>query len=229
MTRLILVYPSCRPSHILPCISRTSASTSVPLHFSVGYNGPPLPLPHPPNALLHHYGETLFDPPFTAATNQSFRRAVTHFNVQDHELIGFWADDFHPVRDWGAELVAMHKHSKKPFLCPQDGIMRFSVATIPFATLAWWKAHMGGIMWPPMYRYMVDVEPTRKAKLLGDFQEVPRARIVHRHHFLGTRERDEVDAHNAIVDNQDSETLAIREVAGFPVTWNEEGTWERIT
>lgn len=76
-------------------------------------------------------------------------------------------------------------------------------------------------MWPPMYRYLTDVEPTEKAKALGEFLYLRKCVIKHAHYVARTRQMDAIDKFNSVDHSADSRLLDERRKLGWPVTWNE--------
>lgn len=197
----ILIYPSCRSDQVVSSIRRARSTTQLLLHVAVGAN-----IPDGATArseiqkeatLLLDFGPALFNPPFVEATNRIMKSAVERWKPANEDLIGFWSDDFCPERGWCERLWESRRaHPEKRFLCCWENIMQFSMSTIPFATWGWWKEAMNGHMWPPIMEYVVDTWVTRRARATGDWIEVPRCRIEHKHYFAGTRKRDHVDVHN---------------------------------
>ena len=220
----VLIYPSCRPGQIISSSYRAKSTTNLRIKVAVGYNGPPPPLPESGHLdVLDHLiwlGEDKFNPPFVEAVNRIMTEAVDKFQLSDADLVGYWSDDFYPHKGW-AEALWRSRRDKPShrFLCPYEPIMRYQVATIPFATWGWWREHMGGLMWPPVLKYVVDVWVTEKAKLTGDFTEVPDCRFEHKHYYAGTRGRDDVDNHNEPLGVGDHAILDRYRREGFPVVW----------
>jgi hypothetical protein len=192
--RIILVYPSARPSVIRSVIEKARSTTSIPLLIYVGYNGPNDGLDTGADQ-TRYFGNVLSTPGFIFATNYCYQHACMKFSVDVAELIGFWSDDFDPTNGWGESLYsALDANPSRPFLCPYDGIQEGQCATIPFATRWWWDTKNGRVIWPPIYRrFSCDDDIAYRAKLDNEFQYVPKCVIPHRHHIVGGRSRDEVD------------------------------------
>lgn len=230
MSMIILIYPSCRAQCIAESVSRARSKTRTAVRVAVGFNGPtevPPGVSSTPGGTsyidhLVYYGPELFNPPYTEAVNRLMASAVRAFNPSDDMLIGYWMDDIYPLTDWAAALLsARRRHPRKRFLCPWDNIMRFKLATIPFATWGWWREHMGGCMWPPMLKYVVDVWPSERAKVTEDWLTVPGCRLEHRHHCSGQRPHDLVDRHNGEIRAacDDDQIIAHGAKTGFAVSW----------
>ena len=221
----VLLYPSCRPSQIPGAIQRALQTARVPddLRFVVGANGPEKLCRYSsqlPGVFVIYFGEELFRPPYTEAVNRCMRVALRRLDPAAGSLIGYWADDHFPRKDWDTALQRAHSSTGKEVLAARDGIMNAGCATIPFVTRRWLEQHVGGMFWAPIYRYVTDVELFRKSTQTGDYLYVPTCRIDHHHFFAGTREKDEVDAHNEIRDNADWDLIEERTKLRFPVTWS---------
>jgi hypothetical protein len=152
------------------------------------------------------------------------RAMARRFKPEKDDLIAYWSDDFYPISGFPSAIFEARKqYEAKRFLQVRDGVLNGErAATIPFITWDWLQQYMGGFFWPPCYKYVVDVEPYRKAHLTGDYLYVSDCFIQHKNHFAGTRPRDHVDEHNLIRDNEDWSLISKRSSLGFPV----ESSWD---
>jgi len=193
--RLVLVYPSGRPTQVCDAIRRARMSATYQVQVAVGLNGDRAGVPPIPDSVLIDFGRNMSLPGFISATNQTYRLAIDYFNVGPDELVGFWSDDFYPKEGWDAALhEALRKNPKQTFLCPDDTIARDACSVAPFATYSWWDGRNGKCMWPPIYkRFSCDDDNTHRAKLLGEFQFVPECVIVHHHPSAKMRVKDSLD------------------------------------
>lgn len=221
---IYFLYPSCRPDQIADAVQRVRVN--VPSTIVVGCNGPRTLCKNIAfqTDLMLWFGEKLFNPSYAKVMTFLARAMVRRFNPTDEDLIAYWSDDFYPQSGFPDKIFeAREKFPNRRFIQVMDGVLNGErAATIPFITWGWLKEHMGGLFWPPCYRYVVDVEPYRKAKITGDFLYLPECFIKHRNHFAGTRPIDHVDRHNLIRDNHDWNLINQRESLGFPVDWNGE-------
>ncbi len=192
--RIVLVYPSARPSSIASVISKARSTTSIPLLVYVGYNGPNGNVVTGADQ-TKYFGDNIMVPGFIGATNYCYQHACERFNIEMSELVGFWSDDFDPTPQWGEKLyAALDVNPSKPFLCPYDGIQDGRCATIPFATRWWWDNKNGRTIWPTIYkRFSCDDDIAFRAQLDEEFQFLSGCVIAHRHHIVGGRPQDDVD------------------------------------
>jgi len=220
--RLLLLYPSCRPAQAVESIRRvrsTADRSGVDLKVALGANGS-LEICRQAGAdLLLWFGVVRFKPPYAAACAYLYRALLSRFSPSELDYVGYWSDDFYPRPDWLDPLRRTMQRGRR-FILPNDMLLRGTrAAALPVVRVDWLSEHMGGLFWPPVYRYMVDVEPYLKAKQTGDFSYLPSCIVQHRHYFVGSRPQDAVDQHNRITDDDDEKLLYRRKADGFPVTW----------
>jgi len=197
---VILIYPSGRPAYIQPAIRRAlQTAPDVKVLVAVGYNSDTEyeDFNDSETLLFRYYGPDMCVPGFIKLTNQLYRLAVGHFDVQAEELVGFWSDDFYPSVGWARPLIQAARSFGKPCLIqPNDGIQKNGdCATIPFASRDWWDLRNGGCIWPPIYqRFSCDDDIAFRAKRAKEYVYLPTLTIGHHHFITGRRRRDKLDA-----------------------------------
>jgi hypothetical protein len=235
--QITLIYPSCRPDSIIPCIELAKSKSEGEIDFIVGFNSSR----EKANEIAKHttlavwFGETLFRPAYTRAVNLTFRAAVKHaipgpiFPYTDPDpadyIVGYWSDDFVPEQGWDVKIKKAFEDPKIQVVGAYDGIHPVDYAvTIPFFRLSWLYEQNGGLFWVPHYKYVIDVEPHFKSRDRGEFYFAQDCLISHRHYINRNdyRVKDNVDIHNSkmLRHSRDYQILEQRTKQKFPTDWN---------
>lgn len=210
MKRLFLLYPSIRPREIDGVLHRARIAAAMPLRWFIAWNGPQDYRPECTkpavgyDCSVQHLGERPLSSNLVPATNEAMRRATAIETFGDHDVFGFWSDDFEPHHGWATAILdAAEASPNADYFAARDDCFDHAVdsldysACVPFARWRWIRDANGGEFWPSCYRrWACDNDNWMRAKLAGKALYVDTCHITHRNPTETAqhqRPRDEAD------------------------------------